>query len=375
MVQIIPRAESPSDRFAKAFANLGQSAAKEIPQAFLQRNEDRSLEQLIGKDLSNIRDPHMRQQFVNMALQRENEAAKLQESFEADSKNYESIKKAFGEEFADVWLAMGQGERTALVNDALDAMRRGEGINDIFSQMDSENLEGFDQTKIRSRNENTLEALPDFTKRPRGFDRKEWAKEMHEWAKSNNETLKNSRERLRGNKRDVLGTKKLVKINQSHQLPEGLERWIINPKTGEIYGLAQLAQKAPTAAQEWVKEIARFGNRAKDAYGSRVTNFDLMQYMKQFPSLLNTFEGRQNILRMMEINYELDSLYDKAVQSIIDRKGAGKIPPDEVDRIAREMIKDREEKLFEDYLNVESQNENSYVNEGLKRPSLEEIFG
>jgi len=216
--------------------------------------------------------------------------------------------------------------------------------------------------------------LPDYNVRPQGFTPQEWAKNRTEWGKKNNETLNTARDRLKGNKRDVLGTKKLQKL--SSNLPEGLSRFIINPSTGEPYKLAQLTEKSPTAAQEWVKEISRFGNRAKDAFGSRVTNFDLFQYMKQFPSLLNTKEGRDNILKMMEINYELDSLYDKAVQRILDQKGSSNIPPEEVDRVARGLIKNREDELFDEYLNIESQNENSFMQEGSQneKPRLEDLF-
>lgn len=394
MVQILPRPESSSDRFAKAFGGLGSSLAQDIPQELLGRAERKKISELIGQDVSNIRNPDTLKQLLSSHLEKENQSAKLKGEYEADKKNYEAVKKAFGEDFANVWLATGQGERTALTKAALEARSRGLSIEEFlageggdvegegphepdYSNFESPEMGGMEENPETPQMSQRGELkLPDYTNRPKGFTPKEWATQRTGWDKSNTEALTNARDRLKGNKRDKLGTKKLQQLNDSHELPEGLDRWIVNPKTGEVYGLAQLAGKAPKAAQEWVKEIARFGNRAKDAYGSRVTNFDLMQYMKQFPSLLNTPDGRKNILRMMEINYELDSLYDTAVQKIIDQKGAGNIPPSQVDRIARSMIKKREEKLFDEYLNIDNENDQAFLFEGLsdQRPSLEDIF-
>jgi hypothetical protein len=307
-------------------------------------------------------------------MKRQEELAQLKQA-------YPILEKRFGKENADLITSFGAGGQTELLKSLLQQEEMGERYSDLLggenppediAQADINQFAQPSGAKNQSKSD-----LPDYTVRPKGFTRKKWQDERSGWAKKNTESLETTRDRLRGIKRDILGTKKLQKLNQSHELPEGLERFIINPKTGDPYGLAQLSGKVPTAAQEWVKEIARFGNRAKDAFGSRVTNFDLYQYMKQFPSLLNTPEGRQNILRMMEINYELDSLYDQAIQQIIDKKGAGNIPPAEVDRVARAMIKNEEERLFDEYLNIERFNDMTFMNEGLseQRPSLGDIFG
>lgn len=398
MVEIIPRPQSKFESIMQGVQGGISSAAQAtqmIKSAMNERAERKKLGELMGIDLTHIRSPDTQKQLLGSHLSRQEQAAKLKGEYEADKKNYEAIKKTYGQEFADVWLASGQGERTILTKAAVEARGRRLSIEEFLSGEEGDytsegqpeaDLSQFEAPEMGGMEENPETPqmsqrgelkLPDYTKRPKGFTPKEWATQRTGWDKANTEALTNARDRLKGNKRDTLGTKKLQQLNDSHELPEGLDRWIINPKTGEVYGLAQLAGKSPKAAQEWVKEIARFGNRAKDAYGSRVTNFDLMQYMKQFPSLLNTPEGRKNILRMMEINYELDSLYDTAVQKIIDQKGAGNIPPSQVDRIARSMIKKREDELHSEYLNIDNENDQAFLFEGLSdnRPSLEDIFG
>lgn len=375
MVQILPRPQSKSEAFVQGItgglSGLAQGG-EHLINALRGKQERKQIGDLIGQDIGNIRNPDLQRQLLGSHLAKEEQASKLKGEYEAEQKNYEEIKKAYGEKFANVWKAMGQGERTALVHSLLKAQDRGLDIDEFlsggFEGQPPEGLEG-------GREQAGDMGMPDFTRKPKGVSWQEWTKQMEGWGKKNAETLESSRDRLKGIKRDMLGTKKLQKLEASKKLPEGFERLIINPDSGSPYGLAQLAGLASPEAQEWVKEIARFGNRAKDAYGSRVTNFDLMQYMKQFPSLLNTSEGRNRILRMMEINYQLDALYDTAAQQIIDDFGEDKIPPAQVDKMARRLIKNKEEQLFNEYLNLESENESDFMNEGTSRRSLEEIFG
>ena len=376
MVQILPRPQSKSEAFVQGItgglSGLAQGGEYLI-NALRGKQERKQIGDLIGQDIGNIRNPDMQRQLLGSHLAKEEQAAKLKGEYDVENKNYDEIKKAYGEKFANVWRAMGQGERTALVQNLLKAQDRGLDIDEFLGS--GAGFEGQPPEGMESARESSMEGMPDFTKKPKGRSWAEWTKEMGEWGKKNTETLSEARTRLKGIKRDILGTKKLQKLEGSKKLPEGFERLIINPSTGDPYKTAQLTGLASPEAQEWVKEIARFGNRAKDAYGSRVTNFDLMQYMKQFPSLLNTSEGRQRILRMMEINYDLDSLYDTAVQQIIDDMGEDKIPPAQVDKIARRLIKNKEQQLFDEYLNLESENDDSFLNEGISKPSLEEIFG
>jgi hypothetical protein len=385
MVQILEDFSPQSQRmeaFAKLFGNIGEGG-QALKGALDERRTRRSLAEQFGEQFQNIRNPDLQRLMLQSHFQKEQAESKRKEELQDLQKAYPILEKRFGKDTADLITSFGAGGQTAILQDLLKQEETGERLGDILGgESPPEDVIQADVGELveplgaQESNRSKLN-LPDYTTRPKGFTRKQWVDQRAGWSKKNTESLDVARDRLKGNKRDVLGTKKLQQINDSHELPEGLQRFTINPKTGEIYGLAQLAGKAPTAAQEWVKEIARFGNRAKDAYGSRVTNFDLAQYMKQFPSLLNTHEGRRNILRMMEINYELDSLYDRSVQRIIDQKGAGNIPPDEVDRLVRFLIKDREEQLFDEYLNLEQKNDSAFMKEGLEsqRPSLEEIFG
>jgi hypothetical protein len=375
MIQILED-NSPSSQRAAAISKLMGSVgggAEKLHGLIGERKEREALAKKYGQEFKDVRNPEARNQLLRGAIEKENQKAKLTGEYAVDEENYDKIKEAFGERFAKVWRASPTGARTALTQAALEATSRGIDLNEMIGGNVGQQNDIDFQGPVESLERPTKQ---DYTKRPQGFTPKEWAATRKDWSKLNRENLDAVNNRIKANKRDILGTKKVIKLNESRKLPEGLERAIINPNTGEIYGLAQLAGKASPETQEFVKEIARFGNRAKDAYGSRVTNFDLAQYMKQFPGLLNTYEGRKRILRMMEINYDLDTLYDKTSQKLIDRYGAGNIPPEEVDRLSREKIRDEEERLFNEYLNLENENTESFMQEGMEnsRPTLERFF-
>ena len=319
---------------------------------------------------------------ASKALDKEREDEK-REAEELALPDYQTVEKRFGKEFADLYKAAPTGGKTELLKYGLDALQRGENVKDMFAGMDDDeniskqgDMEDLAMPQLVNGKLPIDFKFPDYTKRPKGLTAKDWAMERKEWGKENSKLYEESRSRLKGLDRDILGAKKLSKLNDTGKIGEGFGRTLINPSTGEFYGLAQLTGSVPKEAQEWVKEIARFGNRAKEAFGSRVTNFDLIQYMKQFPGLLNTNEGRKGILRMMQINYDLDRLYESARQQIYHKKGRTSIPPEEVDRLAREMVKDDTERLENEFLGLERKNEDiSMEKEGNNRPSLEEIFG
>ncbi len=336
------RPRSTSDRFSEAFSGLGSSLAEDIPQHLIGRRKEREeieAGRRHGLNLQgmpeNTRAKAFEQAFKSEAEQKKN----LGEQF-LENKSYEKIKEAFGEKFADVWKSASAGGKTELLKQGIDARLRGNKVNDLFQGMESpESQESENQeNRISQMKDGKVSKefqWPDFTKRPSGYSPKDWVAEKKTWRKENSPVFLENKTRLQSNKKDEIAIKKLDKLNRSKKLPEGLEKLIIDPETGDIRGVAQLAGLASPETQEWVKETARFQNRAKDAFGSRVTNFDLMSYMKQFPGLLNTTEGRERIINMMKINNELDQLYENSLQKIYQKYGLSGIPQEEADKLAK----------------------------------------
>lgn len=368
MVHIIEGKPTTSQRFGRAFAEGGLSAAQgysdyqsALKQEAQQTVEGEFLNKFVPKgesgqpfyDASQL-SPDMRKVFLQQSLQRENRAQEIAMRMnpELEREAYNTMKGSFGNEFADVWKASDAGARTKLVEAAFQAASRGHKISDIFQN--NKSLEG-KEINERQPKESEYPSKNEFITKPSGYSDKEWIDERKTWRKENMPIFEDNKRKLQNNRADVLATKKLRQLNP--HLPDDASRYLINPETGDFYGVAQVLGFKSPWAQEWSKVIARFQNRAKDAFGSRVTNFDLQSYMKQFPDLLNTQEGRQRILDMMDINFKLDNLHSHALQKIYDKYDLNGIPPESADKLARESIQDETEKLEQAYLDLDSQNQ------------------
>ncbi len=359
------------DRFGDAFESAGDSFGKSYADRLLRKQENTSIRDMLGEDISGIHDPELRRDFISSSLQGRNQQRLQQEKSKNDYKkaiedkfleeqNYSSIKNTFGKKFADLWKASPTGGRTELIKHGIDAKLRGDDLEETLRDLQIPEYETQKSQLApvpQSKNGKPSKKMewPDFTKRPPGYTPKDWISERKTWRSENSEVFLKNKNSLKNSKTDQMAFKNLKRLNA--KLPEGIDRWIINPVTGEPWQLAQLSEKVPTEVQEWVKEIARFQNRAKDAFGSRVTNFDLQSYMKQYPGLLNTKEGRERIIQLLEINNDLDKLYEEALDSVYKHYGLNGIPQEEADNLAQSMIQEDTDKLTEKYLNVDEKNQ------------------
>lgn len=388
MVQIVDEGPSKISRFIeRATPGLDKTLGR-----LLQRKEDVALEEK-GYDVKGVRDPAARQLLLKEGQEAKKEQRKSLENLEEKR----IIQKYFGPDYAELYSVLPTRAKDSFFEEAIDVTRRQGTIQDLMDRLQQKGLidptegieveEAVEQTpqgeeievveEIATKPEEYLERIkiPDTRNPPYGYTTEDWINEKKTWRKDNTPIYKDSKDKLRNVKRDLLGTRKLQKLNETKKVGEGFERLLINPLTGDFYGLAQLAQVVSPEAQEWVKEIARFGNRAKDAYGSRITDFDLRQYMKQFPSLLNTQEGRRRIIEMMEINYSMDEAYNEALKSIYEKAKLNQISPEDAEMLAEEAIAPLIKKLEDKYLKLDAANMEQVSQEGkANRPSLEEIF-
>jgi hypothetical protein len=388
-IQVL-ESNSPSKQRMEALSKLMGSVgggAEKLHGLLGERKERETLAKKYGHEFKEVRNPEIRKELLKGAIEKENQAAKLRQEIDTEKQDYDWIKKTYGKDIADFWKANTTGGRTkiteALIQQGLrhlspQELFGAEGADeeeDILPKGQTPSLAPKAPKMIRNMQGEEFQ-LPDHSKRPKGFTQKDWLDKKEKWETRNSEIFNTNRDRTKSLERDILETKSLNNLNETRELPEGFDKLILNPNTGEPYGVAQLAELPNPETQAWVKVIARFGNRAKDAFGSRVTNFDLQQYMKQFPSLMNSYEGRKRILRMMDINYQLDYIYDKALQQIYDEVGLDGIAPNEADRLARQMVDNEKQKLEEEFLNLDRANTNEISMEGQKKqkPSLQEIF-
>jgi hypothetical protein len=108
----------------------------------------------------------------------------------------------------------------------------------------------------------------------------------------------------------------MKQLDSTGKLPKDFGRLNVDKEGNLRFPYASSAE-----AQRFVKTLNEFSAGAKDTFGSRVTNFDLAQYLKRFPTLLNSSEGRKQIIQQMETFNKINSVYYKNLKKIIEKAG------------------------------------------------------
>lgn len=110
------------------------------------------------------------------------------------------------------------------------------------------------------------------------------------------------------------------------------------------------AQLSPEA-QEAVKLIQDELSGAKDTFGARVTNFDVGQYLKRLPSLMNTPEGRTRVLRDLKLINQINQFQNEELLKIFDEHGGpGSIPFSTAERIFEKQNKDKLKEWHDEFV-------------------------
>jgi hypothetical protein len=139
--------------------------------------------------------------------------------------------------------------------------------------------------------------------------------------KENNKELKESQSKKKVYRDNGLLIKSMTNTNDSGKLPSGLSNLIIDPKTGDISGEAQLAGLVNPETQLYVKNLKQFLKGAKEFFGARVTNFDVKSFMAQLPTLLNSDQGRRLILKQMEYVNDLEQVHNTTLNEGLKKYG------------------------------------------------------
>lgn len=123
-------------------------------------------------------------------------------------------------------------------------------------------------------------------------------------------------------------------------------------KNGELSAIGQ--SLLSPEAQEAVKLITDEIKGAKDTFGARVTNFDAQTYLKTLPTLLNTEEGRERVLRDLKLMNKINQMEVEGTLDVIDRYGgSGKISLSKAKRIFAKEFEPKRKELHEEFVNPE----------------------
>jgi len=251
-----------------------------------------------------------------------------QQGFE-DIESLKDIEMTFGPTFAKIYKAAPMGGRTELIKNAIDAKQRNIDLEKVLAPYKNQPL-----TPEAPKEEKEYPDINEF----QGLNRKEEFNLRKEFRHENKDIFKDSTDKLAGYKSEQRLLNVLEELNPD--LPEGLERTLINPSTGEPYALAQLTEIVPPKVQRFVKTVNDFTTKAKDTFGSRVTNFDLERFMSRLPSLLNTKDGRGQIIKQMKLINDINRLYYGTLKGVYQNYGLDNISQERAEEITENIIKD-----------------------------------
>ncbi len=309
--------------------------------------EDTALSK-IGVETRGIQDPAIRRSLLESKMKEK----ELAQQYDFDEKNYGTIKDAFGDKFANVWKASPTGARTALMQSAIEATKRGQNVKQLFDQIPSEDISA---PKRMGEEKKGIEQFPSYNLPTEGMNPAEKVKYKKELRGYNSPILTESVKATKILDNQLHSVKDLEKLNMSGKLPKGLARVLVDPKSGNLRPYAQMLQLVPPEAEEYVKIINDFTTQAKDSFGARVTNFELDRFMKRLPILSNSEKGRELILRRMRINAEADKLYHKKLKEIYRHYGQDNITPEDADALAEQLTSEDAERLRDQAVQVDNE--------------------
>lgn len=198
-------------------------------------------------------------------------------------------------------------------------------------------------------------------------------KETVEWEnnneKDNSKLLKETADKkhLLKNKDNRINV--MTKINDGKYLPDGFGRLIlIDPKTGEIRPLAQLAKQINPQTSLYIKNLNQYLEGIKEQLGSVVTDFDIRTFKSQLPNLLTDEQGRRLILKQIKYTSDLESVYNNTLNEALKKYGKNANYID-ISQVVEDKVKDKEGDLIgkidnlveaSDYINMMAQNPDQF---------------
>lgn len=163
--------------------------------------------------------------------------------------------------------------------------------------------------------------------------------------KENNKELKETQTKKKAHAQNDILINSMTQVNDSKKLPSGLGKAIIDPSTGDIRPVAQLAGIVNPETQLYVKNLKQWLKGAKDFFGARVTNFDVSSFMAQLPSLLNSEQGRRLILKQMKYVNDLEAIHNNTLNEGLKKYGRN-ANYNQVVQVADKKVAEREQDLL-----------------------------
>lgn len=296
------------------------------------------LGQALGQGISGALQMLVNQKLETIQQDKERKAAMDQ---------YEDLlQRGFSPKEAGLWLQFTEGGKTQLSKEIVERMQRGGE---------------FERRGIPERGQPGLDLLEGEEVAPpspepvaverEGLTPKEKTRREEARYKTNLPLFQQTQKKVRGHESEGISIQRLQELNKTGRLPKGLQRLNVDFKSGEL----RFPFLANADTQAFVKTINDFTTKAKESFGARVTNFELNRFMKRLPTLLNTEEGREVILRQMEIVNQINTLHDEATLDAFDKAGGiRRIDWDKAQRVGERETKPMVNQLKKEFVGLES---------------------
>lgn len=299
-----------------------------------------------GYNLRGAKNPQERQLLAQLQgqkktqeLKRQEEIKELQGKKELNDKRYNIIKSRYGEEAADIFDAAPEGGKTAIIEQLLENEQRSTGLGQKLNEVENEGrdlVEGEEKPSMRTIDyDKGLTPKERVTRQNSRYDKN---LPLYQESQTKKQALEHEQ--------DSLGT-----LSELSPQISGWQRLNINPTTGALI----IPALASPEAQRFVKTVNDFTVNAKDSFGARVSNFELDRFMQRLPTLANSVEGREQIIKQMQIINEMNLLRNQALQDVFEEHGGIRnIDYDAAERITDKMTKTRMNELKNDFKKIDS---------------------
>lgn len=175
----------------------------------------------------------------------------------------------------------------------------------------------------------------------RQFQTKESAKERREAFAQSKETRKKTHEAAHAARQDIRDLDRMGELEKEGKLDT----------PGYVEFLKRSGLDIPAlmnpGSEEFNKTAANFMRNAKTYLGSRISNFELDQFLKTIPSLSQSPEGRKRVISNLKYVARSALSYNDALNEIIkENKG---VPPLDLDEQIEDRVGNKLDKLSEKF--------------------------
>lgn len=182
-----------------------------------------------------------------------------------------------------------------------------------------------------------------------GFKNRKEAREAKQFAYTH--TAKDRKDLLkykRNADEDIARLNKLEILSKNNKLPNDMVYKFL-----DSVGMSDVGSLIGKDAQEFNKIVTDFTSKAKDRYGTRISNFELGTFLRGLPSLLQTPDGRLQVIKDLKLMAELPRKRFELMQQVIKENGG--IPPLNMEEQIEERMEPFKESIFKKYSQYDSE--------------------